>query len=118
MTVAAGVLLRVAAFAIAVFELGHTLGGMVLGKSRGPNEDALMASLGDHVRERLNQRHSPRASRELSAEMTRSIGIVHRRCRSIRTMPDCSCTCSTTISRPSGEMSKSRTVNSGPKLVN
>ena len=45
MTVAPGILLRVAACAIAVFELGHTLGGMVLGKSRGPDEDGLMASL-------------------------------------------------------------------------
>ena len=43
---------------------------------------------------------------------------VHRRCRSISTMSDCSCTCSTTISRPSGEMSKSRTMKSGPKFVN
>jgi hypothetical protein len=45
MTVAAAILLRIAAIAIAVFELGHTLGGMVLGKSRGPDEDALMVSL-------------------------------------------------------------------------
>ena len=45
MTVAARILLRIAAFAIAVFELGHTLGGMVLGKSHGSDEDALMASL-------------------------------------------------------------------------
>ena len=40
-----GMLLRIAAVAIAVFEIGHTLGGMVLGKSRGPDEDAIMASL-------------------------------------------------------------------------
>ncbi len=38
-------LLRVAAVAIGIFELGHTLGGMMLAKSRGPAEDALMASL-------------------------------------------------------------------------
>ena len=42
----------------------------------------------------------------------------HRRGTSIKTMSDCSCTCSTTISRPSAEMSKSRTVKSGPKSVN
>ena len=39
------ILLRIAAVAIAIFELGHTLGGMILAKSRGPDEDALLGSL-------------------------------------------------------------------------
>ncbi len=39
------ILLRIAAFAILLFELGHTLGGMIFAESRGPEEDALMASL-------------------------------------------------------------------------
>jgi hypothetical protein len=39
------ILLRIAAIAIAIFELGHTVGGMLLGKSRGPDEDAVMALL-------------------------------------------------------------------------
>jgi hypothetical protein len=39
------ILLRIAAVAIAIFELGHTVGGMILGKSRGPTEDVLMAAL-------------------------------------------------------------------------
>jgi hypothetical protein len=38
-------LLRIATFAILLFELGHTLGGMVFAESHGPEEDALMASL-------------------------------------------------------------------------
>jgi hypothetical protein len=38
------ILLRSAAVAIAVFELGHTLGGMLLAKSHGPEEDALLAT--------------------------------------------------------------------------
>ena len=61
-----------------------------------------------------DERNQNRSRRTGAAQ----IGPAHRRCRSIRTIPDCSCTCSTTISRPSGEMSKSRTTNSGPKLVN
>jgi hypothetical protein len=39
------ILLRVAAVAIGIFWLGHTVGGMLLAKSRGPAEDAVMASL-------------------------------------------------------------------------
>ena len=39
------ILLRIAAIAIAIFELGHTVGGMVFARSRGPDEDALMAAL-------------------------------------------------------------------------
>jgi hypothetical protein len=39
------ILLRIAAAAIAVFDLGHTLGGMVFGKSRGPEEVALFGLL-------------------------------------------------------------------------
>lgn len=38
-------LLRVAAVAIALFDLGHTLGGMILAPSHGPEEDAVLASL-------------------------------------------------------------------------
>ncbi len=41
----AKILLRIAAVAIAIFDLGHTVGGMILGKSRGPEEDAILASL-------------------------------------------------------------------------
>jgi hypothetical protein len=39
-------LLRIAAGAILVFDLGHTLGGMVFGKSRGVEEDTLLGLLG------------------------------------------------------------------------
>ncbi|HEV8245997.1 MAG TPA: hypothetical protein VGP93_09525 [Polyangiaceae bacterium] len=39
------ILLRISAVAITVFWLGHTVGGMLLGKSRGPAEDALLAAL-------------------------------------------------------------------------
>ena len=38
-------LLRIAAVAIAIFDLGHTVGGMILAPSHGAEEDALMASL-------------------------------------------------------------------------
>jgi hypothetical protein len=38
-------LLRIAAIAIGLFDLGHTVGGMILAPSHGPEEDALMASL-------------------------------------------------------------------------
>jgi len=39
------ILLRIAAIAIAVFGLGHTIGGMLLARSRGAGEDALLAAL-------------------------------------------------------------------------
>src|SRR5688572_29149887 len=39
------ILLRIAAIAVAIFDLGHTVGGMLLAESRGPTEDALMAAL-------------------------------------------------------------------------
>ena len=42
------ILLRIAAIAIGIFELGHTVGGMLLGKSRGPTEDALLAALAEY----------------------------------------------------------------------
>ena len=42
------ILLRIAAIAIAVFELGHTVGGMILGKSRGPEEETLLAALASY----------------------------------------------------------------------
>jgi len=42
------ILLRIAAAAVAVFDLGHTVGGMILGKSRGAEEDALMALLANY----------------------------------------------------------------------
>src|SRR4051812_17804660 len=40
------ILLRIAAVAITIFALGHTLGAMIFGRSHGPEEDALMAALG------------------------------------------------------------------------
>lgn len=43
---------------------------------------------------------------------------IYRRGSSISTISECSWTCSTTISRPSGEMSKSRTLKSGAKWLN
>jgi hypothetical protein len=39
------VLLRIAAGAITVFDLGHSLGGMVFAMSRGPEEEAILAAL-------------------------------------------------------------------------
>jgi hypothetical protein len=39
------ILLRIAAGAITIMGLGHTLGGMVFATSRGPEEQALLASL-------------------------------------------------------------------------
>jgi hypothetical protein len=39
------ILLRIAAVAITLFALGHTLGGMIFAESRGPEEEALMAAL-------------------------------------------------------------------------
>jgi len=39
------ILLRIAAVAITIFELGHTLGGMIFGKPHGSGEDAVMAVL-------------------------------------------------------------------------
>ena len=39
------VLLRIAAAAITLFELGHTLGGMIFAESHGPEEDTLLAAL-------------------------------------------------------------------------
>lgn len=39
------ILLRIAAVAIAIFDLGHTVGGMILAESHGAEEDALLASL-------------------------------------------------------------------------
>jgi hypothetical protein len=39
------ILLRIAAAAILLFELGHTLGGMIFAESHGAEEDALMAAL-------------------------------------------------------------------------
>jgi len=78
-----------------------------------PWASAMPGSRRHHAARRNNTRHMMG-----SLEGWILLEPAHRRCRSIRTMSDCSCTCSTTISRPSGEMSKSRTVNSGPKLVN
>jgi hypothetical protein len=37
--------LRIAAGAITLFELGHTLGGMIFAESHGPEEDTLLAAL-------------------------------------------------------------------------
>jgi hypothetical protein len=39
------ILLRIAAAAITLFALGHTVGGMILFESHGPEEDALLAQL-------------------------------------------------------------------------
>jgi len=41
----AKVLLRIATLAIALFDLGHSVGGMLVAESHGPEEDALLASL-------------------------------------------------------------------------
>ena len=38
-------LFRIAAAAITLFMLGHTVGGMILAESHGPEEDALLESL-------------------------------------------------------------------------
>jgi hypothetical protein len=43
------VLLRIAAGAILLFDLGHTLGGMILAPSHGPEEDELLAKLGAYT---------------------------------------------------------------------
>ena len=41
----AKVLLRIAAGAITIFELGHTLGGMIFAQSHGPEEDTVLEAL-------------------------------------------------------------------------
>ena len=40
------ILLRLASVFLSIFFLGHTLGGMVFGKTRGPEEDAVLGALG------------------------------------------------------------------------